>query len=329
MEGKKKRNVLQLALNENWTNEKVSTALSEIAVNKSSDLKSVFTLCTEIADKPWEKVIVQKGAPTGIDALDEMIGGLQKAELAIIAGRPSMGKTDILLKFATAAGATKKYIPTLFSLEMPAEKLNDRLIASYAGYNRIKMRDPYNLMDDKQKEKWYPAVGYVSELGIVIHDDAGQKVSEIKAKSRRIQKENPEKELVILIDYLTLIKSDDSSLNNNMHLKVGSITKALKAMAKELNCPVVVLSQLSREVEKRQDKRPMMSDLRESGSIEEDADLIAFIYRDSYYNPVNNPLVDLDIIVAKQRNGPTGTVTTEYNKYTGDVKHAKREAIVN
>jgi len=178
------------------------------------------------------------------------------------------------------------------------------------------MRDPYNLLTEHQKETWPKAISLLSETKIQIFDRSRQTVQEMRMKVRKLMSEHKGMKPLILIDYLTLIDSEENK--QNMHLQVSGITKELKAVAREFNCPVVTLAQLSRAVEQRNDKRPMMADLRESGSIEEDADVIVFLYRDGYYTKDDTDN-EIELIVSKNRNGPIGTAIGIYNKFTGEV----------
>ena len=333
LDGWKKRkttNILQMAIQESWDAEKVQKELTAVEIGTSKQLTSIIELCTKYEQKPWKAALIVPGVMTGVSMIDEMTGGLQKAELTIVAARPSVGKTDVLLKFASTAGKTsnRKVIPIIFSLEMPEEKLFDRLIATEALYNRTKLRDPYKMLDDKQKDRWYPALGILSKTNILIDDTPGLTVRDMKAKARRVQQDNPNAEIVIYVDYLTIIEPDETMKSSPRSLQVGSIANDLKKMAKELNCSVCCLAQLSRGVEQRSDKRPMLSDLRDSGEIEQIADTVIFLYRDSYYEKTKIAIVDFEFNVAKQRNGPTGVITTDYNQYTGEIKNAKREGAI-
>lgn len=223
-------------------------------------------------------------------------------------------KTDVMLHLSKSAG-WDNCLPIIFSLEMNAQSLRDRLIASIGPYNRSKMKDPYNNLTDEQKKTWMDTLGRVSKTNMHIFDKSGQTVPEIRMKVRKIKNENPDMQIVVFIDYLTLIKPVND-YNGNMNLAVSDISRSLKELAKEFNCPVVTLSQLSRGVERREDKRPMMSDIRDSGSVEQDADIIMFIYRDAYYSKDDNNR-EMELIIAKNRNGGVGTIKVEYNKFTG------------
>lgn len=314
---REKLNVLELAKHENWELGKIVTELSNLESNKVNDYHSILELVTDAAEDPWIPKADASGVATGLPSLQEATGGWQNGELIILAARPSMGKTDMMLHLAKHAG-WNNCIPIIFSLEMSAKSLRDRLIASVGPYNRSKMRNPYVDLSESQKDTWMKTLGEVSKTNIAIFDKSGQTVSEMRMKIRKIKNENTGKQIIVFIDYLTLIKPIDD-YKGNMHLATSDISKGLKSIAKEFECPVISLAQLSRRVEQRPDKRPMMSDLRESGSIEEDADIVAFLYRDAYYTKSEDDKT-LEIIIAKQRNGAVGTVIAEYNNFTGIIK---------
>ena len=313
---REKNNILEIAKLENWSIEKVTKSLDGLVTNKVDDYNDIKELVLEVAEDPWKQKTETKGIPTGLVNLQKATSGFQNTDLIILAARPSMGKTDVMLHFAKQAG-WQGCIPIIFSLEMSAEKLRDRLIASTGEYNRYKMKNLYERLTDGQKKTWMDAIGRVSETNIKIFDKSGQTLPEMRMKVRKVKNENPGKQLIVFIDYLTLIKPTDD-YKGNMHLAVSDISKGLKALAKEFNCPVVSLAQLSRSVEKRNDRRPILSDLRESGSIEEDADLVMFLYRDAYYSKKDDDN-SLEIIIAKNREGETGTIFAKYNKYTGGI----------
>jgi replicative DNA helicase len=237
--------------------------------------------------------------------------------VTIIAARPSMGKTDVMLHFAKMTG-WDGYLPLVFSLEMPEKLITSRLIASTGGFNRTKMRDPKRMLTQNQKNQWSDVIGHLGTTHIQIFDGAGQTIAEMRAKTRKLISQFPNKKPILFIDYLTLISSGQY-YGGNSHLQVTEISKALKTMAKEFDCPVICLAQLNRSVESRSDKRPMMSDIRESGSVEQDADVIMFLYRDVYYDK-NSENHFLEIIVSKNRNGPVGTVKVNYSGDTGTIE---------
>lgn len=321
---REKRNILNKASLNDWEINKVIGALDQINETKLDDHTSISDALKIMYEAPWEEKAIKKGVPTGLKILDSMTNGFQDSELTIIAARPSMGKTDVLIHFAKQAG-WQGYLPCIFSLEMPEEKITDRLIASTGRFNRMKMRNPFRDLTDSQKNEWSLTIGRVGDTNIQIFDDSGQSVSEIRAKTRKMIHSFPDRKPIIFIDYLTLIRPVEF-YGGNANLQVSEISRDLKAMAKDLKCPVVTLAQLSRSVESRQDKRPMMSDIRDSGSVEQDADLIMFLYREKYYNPESDNKT-LEIITRKNRNGPVGTVYTRYNEHTGEILDADPRSI--
>lgn len=233
--------------------------------------------------------------------LDAMTGGFQRSDLIIVAGRPSMGKTSFAL--GIARNIADKFPVAIFSLEMSKEQLVQRLLASEAEIESNFLRT--GRISQNQWEPLSHALGTLSELPIYIDDVANQTVGQMRSQARRLQAENSGRLGLILIDYLQLMEGSGSE---NRVQELSRITRSLKGLAREINVPIIALSQLSRGVEARNNKRPMMSDLRESGSIEQDADLVIMLYRDSYYNP-DSPDRDIaEVIITKHRNGPTGTV---------------------
>ncbi len=244
------------------------------------------------------------GIPTGFDRLDALTSGFQASDLLIIAARPSMGKTALALNIARNA-ATNKNIPVaIFSLEMSKEQLSMRLLCSESKIDSSRLRSGF--FTDRDWRKLTDAASVLTRLPLYIDDSANISAMSIRAKARRLQKE---KGLgLIIIDYIQLMKSTRSSERRD--LEISEISRSLKALAKELSLPVVALSQLNRMLETRTDKRPQLSDLRESGALEQDADVVAFIYRDEVYNKedTNPKKGTAEIILAKQRNGPVGTV---------------------
>lgn len=235
--------------------------------------------------------------------LDAMTQGFQRSDLVIVAGRPSMGKTALTLQIARQISEIHQLGVAVFSLEMSKEQLVQRLLSCEAGIDSNYLR-----AGRIQQNQWEPlsrAIGTLSQLPIYIDDSPNPSVNELRSNARRLQAERPEGLGMVLIDYLQLMGSGDSE---GRVQEISKITRALKGLARELNVPVVVLSQLSRGVESRTNKRPLMSDLRESGSIEQDADLIILLYRDDYYNPDSPERGICELNIAKHRNGPVGTV---------------------
>lgn len=313
---REKRNILTLASINDWEIDKVITQLDKINQMKMEDHTSLQQALADIYEAPWEDQKRLKTATTGIKKLDDVTGGFQRGEVTILAARPSMGKTDVMLHFAKMSGWAG-YLPLVFSLEMPEKLITSRLIASTGGFNRVKMRDPKEMLSEKQKNQWSDVIGDLSGTNIQIFDGAGQTIAEIRAKTRKMMNQFPHKKPIIFIDYLTLIQSSQS-YGGNSHSQVTEISKSLKTIAKEFECPVICLAQLNRSVESRAIKKPMMSDIRESGSVEQDADVILFLYREKYYDKESdNPY--LEILISKNRNGPVGSVNVQYNAETGKI----------
>lgn len=254
------------------------------------------------------------GIPTGYPDLDKMTSGLQKSDLIILAARPSVGKTAFALNVAQNIAARAGKVVAIFSLEMAAAQLVMRMICAEGNIDAGKIRTGYLEEDDWRKLTM--SIGTLSKAPVYIDDTPGVTMPDIRSKCRRLKAEQGEIGLV-LIDYLQLISGRGGG--DNRQQEVSEISRTLKLMARELNCPVIALSQLSRSVEQRQDKRPMLSDIRESGSIEQDADIVAFLYREDYYDKETEEKNIIEIIIGKQRSGPTGTVKLaflkEYNKF--------------
>lgn len=254
------------------------------------------------------------GIPTGFDDLDKITAGFQRNDLIIVAARPSVGKTAFALNIAQNVGTKTDENVAIFSLEMGADQLVMRMLCAEGNINAQSLRT--GDLTDEDWDKLVMATGTLSNAGIYIDDSPGLRVNEIRSKCRRLKQEHGLG--MIIIDYLQLISGSGRS-GENRQQEVSEISRSLKGLARELEVPVIALSQLSRGVEQRQDKRPMMSDLRESGSIEQDADIVSFLYRDDYYDKESESSNMIEIIIAKQRNGPTGTVTLafvkEFNKF--------------
>ncbi|MGB8955578.1 MAG: replicative DNA helicase [Tumebacillaceae bacterium] len=248
------------------------------------------------------------GIPSGYPDLDKMTSGFQRSDLIILAARPAVGKTAFALNVAQNIAVRARETVAIFSLEMGAEQLVQRMLCAEANIDAGKMRTGF--LDEDDWPKLTMAVGTLSEAPIYIDDTPGVNVQDIRAKCRRLKAEHGIG--LVMIDYLQLIAGRGKG--DNRQQEVSEISRTLKLMARELNCPVIALSQLSRSVEQRQDKRPMMSDLRESGSIEQDADIVSFLYRDDYYNPESERKNIIEVIIAKQRSGPTGTVELVFLK---------------
>ncbi|MGC4192340.1 MAG: replicative DNA helicase [Thermomicrobiales bacterium] len=250
------------------------------------------------------------GVPTGFTDLDQLLGGLQRSDLLIFAARPSMGKTAFQLGIAYGAAVQHKRTVGIFSLEMAAEQLVQRLLSTETGVDSHRLR--LGMIDDNEWDRVSRAFGRLAEANIFIDDAAGATIMDIRSKARRLQAEHGLD--LLIIDYLQLLsgRRTDNRVN-----EVSEISRGLKGLARELNIPVIALSQLSRAVESRADHRPMLSDLRESGSIEQDADIVMFLYREEKYDENSEKKGIAEIIVAKHRNGPVGTVNLRFFERTG------------
>lgn len=249
------------------------------------------------------------GLATGFRELDEMTSGLQQSDLVIVAARPSMGKTALCLTIAQNAAIDEKAVVGFFSLEMSKEQLVMRMMASEAKVDASRFRR--GILSRDEWERLARAIGTLAEAKLFIDDTPGISVLEMRAKARRLAVEQKRLDLIV-VDYLQLMGSGGRSESRQQ--EVSQISRELKALAKEMNVPVIALSQLSRAPEARNPPKPMMSDLRESGSIEQDADVVAFIYREDYYKPSDENAGMAELILSKQRNGPTGTIKLAFLK---------------
>ncbi|PJE65180.1 replicative DNA helicase [Candidatus Saccharibacteria bacterium CG10_big_fil_rev_8_21_14_0_10_47_8] len=248
-----------------------------------------------------------RGIATGLADIDKKLAGLQRSDLIVLAGRPSMGKTALMLNIAlNIATQSKEGAVLIFSLEMSKEQLVDRLLAAEAGVGAWALRTGEGLTD-KDFERLSAAMGQLAEAPIFIDDTSGITVSDLRTKARRLHHQHPLS--VIMVDYLQLMSGGSryATVANRVQ-EISEISRSLKILARELNVPVVALSQLSRSVESRSPQIPQLSDLRESGSIEQDADVVAFIYREDYYNPDSSRQNIADILIKKHRNGPTSNL---------------------
>jgi replicative DNA helicase len=280
-------------------------------------------------EKLYERKEMVTGVPTGYEDLDRLTAGLQPSDLIIVAGRPGMGKTAFALNIATNAAFTG-IGAALFSLEMAKEQLVLRMLCSEARVNSSKVRSGY--LGERDFPQLAKAAGRLHDAPIYIDDTPAISVLELRAKARRLLRDRSKKVGLIVVDYLQLMRGMGNA--NNREQEISEISRSLKALAKELAVPVIALSQLNRRVEDRGDRRPVMSDLRESGAIEQDADVIMFIYRDEVYNKSDDSKRGVaEVIVAKQRNGPIDTVNltflsefTRFENYTQRDDYAYDEA---
>jgi len=247
------------------------------------------------------------GVPSGFGDLDRVLGGFQRSDLLILAARPGVGKTSLMLTFALQA-AEKRKVVALFSLEMSAEQLVQRLVAQISGIDAQRLR--LGQLKDEEWPAFAEAIGHLSELPIYIDDTPSITVLQLRTKCRRLASERGLD--MIFVDYLQLMDSDFRSENRVQ--EVSFISRSMKGLAREIDVPLMTASQLSRAVEQRQDKHPVLSDLRDSGSLEQDADIVMFIYRDELYNENTERPNIADLMIAKHRSGPTGTVQLYFNK---------------
>ncbi len=295
-----------------------SKILNVVKNRKSSEFKQMPEVLSNIQEN-LEKLANRKGKISGISSgfydLDYLTDGFHENELIIIAARPAMGKTALALNIATNVALKSKKSVIIYTLEMRAEQLATRMISSLGQIEAKKLQN--GSLETKDWQRINEAMSQLSESNIYIDDSPGVTIGDIKAKSRRIASQDENLGL-ILIDYLTLISSN-GRYQGNRQQEVSEISRALKTLALELKIPVVTLAQLSRTPELREDKRPVLSDLRESGSIEQDADVVAFIYRDDYYNKeakIDDNMSKTEIILRKNRNGRIGTAELLFKKNT-------------
>ncbi len=278
-------------------------------------IKQVVLNALERIEKAAKSKGVVTGIPTGFIDLDYKLSGLQPSDLVLVAARPSMGKTAFVLNIAQYVAFKKEKGVAIFSLEMSKEQLVNRLFALESQVDSQALRT--GNLKDSDWEKLIEGAGIIGRSNMIIDDTPGISVSELRSKCRKYKLEQDIQ--LIIIDYLQLMSGSAGGRSESRQQEISEISRSLKALARELNVPVVALSQLSRAVESRPDKRPMLSDLRESGAIEQDADVVMFIYRDEYYNKDSEKKKQAEIIIAKQRNGPIGTVDlawlADYTKF--------------
>lgn len=290
-------------------------AIFEIAKKKAKGGVTPVAQIVTTAFQRIEKLAEEKkpitGVSTGLSALDLKTAGLQQSDLIIVAGRPSMGKTAFSIGIGLHAAVQDKRVVAVFSLEMSKESLVTRMLCSDGRIDSSRLRGGF--LEEKDWPKLARAAGRISEAPIFIDDSGSLSVLELRAKCRRLSAEAGLD--MIIVDYLQLMRGSPNAQSREQ--EISEISRGLKALAKELEVPVVALSQLNRAVENRVDKRPGLADLRESGAIEQDADVIMFVYRDEVYNKETDEKGVAEIIVGKQRNGPVGTVRTKFfNEFT-------------
>lgn len=294
--------------------------------SQKTDLMSIESILTESFDR-MEELHRNKGAlrgvPTGWKDLDRMTAGLQKSDLVVLAARPAMGKTTLVTNLAYNVATKTNKAVLFFSLEMSKDQLVDRMLADAAGVDSWNIRT--GKLSDDDFAKISEAMGEMAEAPLFFDDTPGISVLEMRTKARRQAHQTPLG--LIIVDYLQLMQGTSSRGNDNRVQEISEISRGLKLIARELDVPVVALSQLSRQVESRSPQIPMLADLRESGSIEQDADMVMFIYREDYYNPDTDRQHLTDLIIAKHRNGPTGKVELFFHperlRFMSLEKHAR------
>lgn len=280
--------------------------------NSKSDLEKISHLLGKTLDQINEMSLREggiTGITTGLADLDKQLSGFQKSDLVLIAARPSMGKSTLALNMALSAALEQKSV-AIFSLEMSKMQLTQRFLSQLS---HINLQDIISgKIPEESFEQLGQAINILEDAPIYIDDTSSISLTELRSKARRLSsKEGLD---ILFIDYLQLM-TDGTGRGENRQQEISNISRGLKGLAKELNCPVIALSQLSRAVEQRSDKRPMLSDMRESGAIEQDADIVMMIYRDDYYNPETTERPNItDLIIAKHRNGPTGSIQMYFNK---------------
>jgi len=288
-------------------------------------LKEIIKDSIETIDQLYQKKAHVTGIPTGFNDFDSLTAGLHPSDLLVFAGRPSMGKSALVSSMAEHIGVVEKIPLVIFSLEMSKEQLVQRMLCSHAKVNAHNVRTGF--LSQSDWPKLTNAAGKLSDAPIFIDDTAGLSVLELRAKARRLKSQHNIQ--LVIVDYLQLMQGMPGPENRQQ--EISEISRSLKALARELRVPVIAVSQLSRAVENRQDRRPQLSDLRESGAIEQDADVVGLLLREEYYNPTEENKGIAEVIIAKQRNGPTGSVKLAFIKdYTKfDNLALKEEGMLN
>ncbi|NLH46721.1 MAG: replicative DNA helicase [Acholeplasmataceae bacterium] len=291
--------------------ERMILGVSERKISRDfAPIKEVVMSAVDRIDELYNKKGGITGIATGFIDFDHLTSGLQPSDLILIAARPSMGKTALVLNMAQHVAIREKKAVAFFSLEMSKEQLVQRMLCSEASIDSSRLR--IGELEDNDWEKLIWAADSLSRAEIFIDDTPGITVMEMRAKARRLKVEHNLQ--LIVIDYLQLMQGSGKKSGENRQQELSDISRSLKALARELNVPVIALSQLSRSVESRQVKRPMLSDLRESGALEQDADLVAFLYREDYYDKETENKNITELIIAKHRNGPVDTVKLFFHK---------------
>ncbi|MBF5003314.1 replicative DNA helicase [Diaphorobacter caeni] len=305
--GKPVKNILEEA-------EQKIFAIGEEGSKMKQGFQALGTLVVDLLDDIQEKAdnpMDVTGIPTGFADLDRMTSGLQAGDMIVLAARPSMGKTSFAVNIAEHVALNEGLPVAIFSMEMGAAQLAVRIVGSIGRVNQGNLRT--GKLTDEEWPRLTEAIEKLRTVSLHIDETPGLTPIELRANARRLARQCGKLGLIV-VDYLQLMSGSGSASADNRATELGEISRGLKMLAKELQCPVIALSQLNRSVEQRTDKRPMMSDLRESGAIEQDADIIMFIYRDDYYNKDSKEPNVAEVIIGKQRNGPTGTVKLFFQK---------------
>ena len=289
-------------------------AIGEEGSRMKQGFQSLDTLVVQLLDRVQEMADNPQdvtGVPTGFVDLDRMTSGFQAGDLVVLAARPSMGKTALAVNIAEHVALNEGLPVAIFSMEMGAAQLAVRIVGSIGRVNQGNLRT--GRLSDEEWPRLTEAIERLRSVSLHIDETPGLTPTELRANARRLARQCGKLGLIV-VDYLQLMSGSDSGGSDNRATELGEISRGLKMLAKELQCPVLALSQLNRSVETRTDKRPLMSDVRESGAIEQDADVIMFIYRDDYYNKESKEPNIAEIIIGKQRNGPTGTIKLFFQK---------------
>lgn len=313
---REKQNILRQSLEDDLEINEIVKALQSIETNKASDYHSMSSLLADALERPFQPQEQVTAHKTGLKMFDAITGGLRNSELIILAARPSVGKTAValnLMRYLTQMN--QNIIPVFFSLEMNAASITNRLIASCGRYDSRKLDNPYAKLTDAEKARWNQSLEAVRAINLETFDSAAQTMSDIRRKTRKMSRIHKGKQLVVVIDYLQIIRAENRNMSE--YERITSISKELKELAKEFDVPVVCLAQLNRGNEGRNDKRPMMSDLRGSGAVEQDADIVGLLHREDYYEQdTANHNNEIEINVAKNRNSKTGLVAMYFDRTT-------------
>ncbi len=288
--------------------------LIEMHSEQSHDEETKESILMELYESLYEERRGMPGVNTGFPALNGLTGGWKEGELIILAARPSMGKTALAIQLAWE-GIREQGVSLVFSLEMSSKQIMQRLLSNLSDINMMKWHNPYKYLSKEEMPRMQEALNSVYKANLQLTDNGLITLMQIRQRILNLKREYPTQPFLVVIDYLQLINVKERFDRHD--LMIGHITKQLKSMAKEFGIPIILLSQLSRGVESRDDKRPRLSDLRDSGNIEQDADIVLFLYRDEYYNSASESGDVVEVKVAKNRNGPVGKVKLRFKKECG------------